>query len=51
MSDENVRQIIDQPLEFEIYHSQLGYKDTINNQLIGVAYVDLSQMVYVDGVN
>jgi hypothetical protein len=38
-------------LQFELYHSQLSRQDTLDSHLIGVAYVDLSQMVFVDDIN
>ncbi len=42
--------MIDYPLEFEVYHNQSSTKDTLSAIPLGVAFVDLSQMVYVDGV-
>lgn len=55
LTQETLRHIIDFPLEFEVYHTQQpsaksSQADTISLLPIGVAYVDLSQMVYVDGV-
>ncbi|CDW78943.1 c2 domain-containing protein 3 [Stylonychia lemnae] len=49
LNEDNIRLIIDRPLEFEVYHQQLSTKDQISKTLIGVAYVDLSQMIFVDG--
>ena len=49
LSNEILRHIIDYPLEFEVYHQSLGLRDSSSNALIGVAFVDLSQMVYIDG--
>jgi len=51
LTSDVLRHIIEYPLEFEIYHQQTSRaKDSSTTQLIGVAYVDLSQMVFVDGV-
>lgn len=49
LTSETLRHIIEYPLEFEVYHQQAGRQ--VSSQLIGVAHVDLSQMVFVDGVH
>jgi hypothetical protein len=46
-----LRHIIEYPLEFEVYSiASVTQRETSSSQLLGVAYVDLSQMVYIDGV-
>jgi hypothetical protein len=42
---------MENPLEFEVYHTQLGHNDTVKSVPIGVAYVDLSQMIFIDDVD
>lgn len=49
LTSETLRHIIEYPLEFEVYHQQPGMR--VSSQLIGVAHVDLSQMVFVDGLH
>ncbi len=49
LSNDVLRHLIEYPLEFEVYHSQqLASQTRTTPQLLGVAYVDLSQMVYLD---
>jgi hypothetical protein len=49
LTNDTLRHIIDFPLEFEVYHQQI-LRGQHSNTLLGVAYVDLSQMVFLDGV-
>ena len=50
LNNETLRHIIEYPLEFEVYSVE-SHRDRNSSQLLGVAYVDLSQMVYIDGVH
>jgi len=49
LTNDTLRHLIESPLEFEVYHQQL-IRGQYSNVLLGVAYVDLSQMVFIDGV-
>jgi len=49
LTNEIIRHIIEYPLEFEVYHQQL-VRGQYSNVLLGVAFIDLSQMVFIDGV-
>jgi C2 domain len=43
LTNENLRHIIEYPLEFEVYITQpVSNKETASSQLLGVAYVDLA---------
>jgi len=37
------------PLEFEVYHQSEGFNHDLTKTLIGVAYVDLNQLIFVEG--
>jgi hypothetical protein len=51
LTNDILRHIIEYPLEFEVYSiASVTQRETSSSQLLGVAYVDLSQMVYIDGV-
>jgi len=50
VSKKTLSRILRGPLEFEVYHSALEH-DERRHHFVGVARVDVSQMIRVEGVN